>query len=522
MSFLNPYFLYFMIIPLFILSYFLFSSNKNLNKYFSKEILEKLIIKGDFLGNKGRIIIYFMSFIFMIIALARPVIFEKEQNISVQKNEVLMLIDISTSMLAKDVFPNRLTFAKNIALNFIRKLKNTNFGIVLFAKDAYLLSPITYDSQSIEYLLSNYETKTAEKSSTNIYNAIKQSVKLLEYNHDLILFTDGGDDKNIQKTLDFAKKHKLKIHVISIGLNDGIAINYNNELLKDKNNNIVISKRNDIYENLSISTNSIYIKEPYDGINGIKKLELQLNKTSKIINDMKYKDKQELFYYPLALSIFLLFIAMHSLPKKLLLLLFLLNNHELKAGIFDFYYIKKANEYKNLKDFNKSAYYFSKIDSNKALFNQANMKYFAKNYHEAIKIYEKLVIKNLKNKSDILFNIGNSYFKLKNYKKAKQAYLESLKLKNDKDVKNNLMLVNLLLNDINKKNSKNKKNKQKKKNNKGKNISKIQKNQKQMEQKEQNMDNESKKLQKKLNKKSPSIMPIPLNSTTKSIDENNW
>lgn len=536
MSFLNISFLYFMLPLLIILIYFIMNDKSRLSNFFNIEILKKITIKGDKLGSKKRLFLLFLSFVFVIIALARPVVLKDEIKQDEFRKQAIILLDLSLSMLAKDVFPNRLEFAKNNMIKLIKELSDTDFAVILFTKNAFLLSPLTYDTQNLANLISNININFTTNFGTNIENALEKATELETGAKDIIIFTDGGDIEDVKNLEKIAKKENLTIHSVIIGTEKGSAIEYQNELIKDKNKNIVITKRNDTLSLLSKNTNGVFINEPQEGNLGIQRLKEAFLSAKQTKTNINIYDKKELFYYPLAVALILQFIAFNSLPKFIFLLLILIIPFEIKASMFDFRYLDKANKEAKNKNYEKAAKEYLKIDKNEAKFNAGNMYYKAKKYDEALKIYKTLQDKNLSYENQILHNIANAEVMKKEYEKAIKSYESSLKIKEDNETRENLEYTKELLK---KQQNQNKKNQNKNSKNEEKNKQKDEQKQKgqankkeQKEKKEESLKNKSqakkevqmKKIQNELNKRSQTTMPIPLNKNKKKDEEYeaNW
>lgn len=168
----------------------------------------------------------------------------------------------------------------------------------------------------------------------------------------------------------------------------------------------------------------------------------------------------------------------------------------LKLFAFDYFTIKKADEYFQKGQYLKAAKEYLKIDSQKALLNAANSFYKAKNYQKAIQLYKQIIQKNLL--FDKYYNMGNAYAYSGNFKKAIEMYKKALKIKNDKDARYNLQILEKLLKKKPPQENKQTKNNKKQKKSKkvqSKNQNKKQKNKK--SDKKQNSNNQSSKNNKK-------------------------
>jgi len=503
--------IYLMLIPTFILMFFILTKKNSFDKYFSKEVLEKLSVSNQYFSNKARNIILFISLLFMIIALARPVINEKEYKSKQELNAVIIAIDLSKSMLANDIYPTRLEFAKKKLLDIIELSKTNALGIILFAKSSFILSPVTQDFTSLKILIENLDSGMNFDNGTNIYSTLETTNKLLKNfkNKNLILLTDGADKKEFKKEIEFANKNNINIYIIATATKKGAAIKLKNgNYLVDKKGNIVTVRLNEYIKNLSLKTNGAYINYSLDS-NDISQILNEINSKSKKqeFKEKRFKTYTELFYYPLSFGIFLLLIAFSSLPKlsfknkktiqSILFLILFFNLDKINAATFDFQTIIDANKAYKAKDYEKAAEEYKKVNkSPQAKYNQACSLYKEKKFKEAINIYKSIESDDKDLNYKKFHNLGNAYVKTQNLQEAKKAYENALKLKNDKQTKENLELVKKVLREPknskkekntsqdkkkqeNKKQNKQKKNKQKKKeqeNTKEKNIQKTKQN----------------------------------------------
>ena len=508
-----------MLIPSFILMYLIITKQSKIGSYFSKNALEKLSVSNQYFSNKARNITLFLSLIFMIIALARPVTNEKINDVKSELNAVVIAIDVSKSMNAIDIYPNRLEFAKTKLLNIIETSKSEAIGVILFAKSAFLLSAVTQDFTSLKLLINNLNTGINFDNGTNIFSTLETTQKLLKdyKSKNLILLTDGADNTDFKNEIEFANKNNINIYTLALGTTQGSVIKQEDgNYLTDSKGNIVNVKLNENIKELSLKTKGGYINFSLNN-DDINLIFNDINSKSKkeIFDDKKYKTYTELFYYPLAIGIFLLLLAFSSFPtftkNKLssivLICLFSFVNTKLNASsILDFNTIKEATQAYETKDYNKASNKFEKLDSDEYRdYNLANSFYKTNDFDKAINLYENIKSSNYDLEFKRLHNLGNSYAKKNDFQNAITNYENALKLKNDKETKENLELLKKALED--KKNKENKENKeQDKKQEPEKNDdSKENQNNEKDENKEQNKENnKSKDTQKKQEEKNQS------------------
>jgi len=138
---------------------------------------EKLIKKVKF-GRKKRFFIYLTAFIMFVIALARPVINNKEEKIPIPKKDLVIILDASKEMKCKDIYPNRFKAGIEKLNNLFQNLKLQNVSIIISDKLPYLLNPPSNDYDSIIYLLKHINTHNLFQSTiSNIDNAIQTAKK---------------------------------------------------------------------------------------------------------------------------------------------------------------------------------------------------------------------------------------------------------------------------------------------------------------------------------------------------------
>ena len=464
-EFLYPYSF---LLLVFLVLFFKKSAEFNLNP--------KIIANKQSLRFKKYILV--LAYICLVVALARPVTDKKEINTHMNIKKVVLALDISRSMLASDVYPNRLTFAKHKMEQFIDKF-NGEIAIMAFSNTAFLISPYTSDKDTLKYLLNNIDTSYITSSGTDFENLIN-TAKKMGYT-DLVVFSDGGDVKKLDTK-------GINLYVLLIGNKPSPIKLKNGELLSQNGKIVMVGINKDIlkfakFGRVATNTDS-----------DIKSLISQ--NFAKVENNKKVVVYKELFIYPLALAVVLLFMGFFSLPKKLLPVV-LLFTIQAKAGILDWYYLDKAKEAYNQGNYQKSYEVYSKFNNDEAKFNAADSLYKMKKYKQALKLYSEIKDKKLKEKS--LYNQGNCYAKMGKIDEAIKSYEESLKINpNDKDAKYNLELLKK-----HKKNNKNDKNKKQNQQNKKKNSKKQDKqnknNQNNQNKSQKNSENKNKKNDKQQN-----------------------
>lgn len=481
MQFLYPTVLFLMLIPSLILFFLIVTQKSKFEKIFDQDVLNRLSIGSSTLTKKSRNILLFISLLLMIIALARPVTNEKEQSVNQELIPIVIAIDASKSMLAQDVYPSRLKMAKKKILNLIKSSNQLSVGIIIFGQSSFILSPLTNDFVSLNFLIENFNYNLSISNGSNIFSALEASNKLLNNykSKNILLLSDGGNGSDYKDEIEYANKNNLNVYIITIATNKPTPIPTKNGYLNDKDGNIAMVKLNESIKNLSLNTGAGYTNYTLnnDDINSI--INDISKKTKKISMEVKkHKTYTELFYYPLGLALFILIIAFSSLPKikpliKMSVLLVLINNINMNASILDFNTIKEATNAYNNKDYKTASNKFKDfINTNEGKYNFANSLYKEKKYQSALNIYKDISTSDDSLEFKKLHNMGNSYVKLNDLENAKKMYEKALQIKDDKATKENLDIVNNALKNKENKNSKQNKNNKSKEKQNNKNESK--------------------------------------------------
>lgn len=189
----------------------------------------------------------------LVVALANPQWGAKREKMTAKAADVFIALDISNSMLATDVAPDRLSRAKRIAEKLIDQLKGERIGLILFAGNAYLQMPLTLDYAAALMFVKSANTGQAGTQGTLFAEVIDLAEKSFPadpgYKKVLILITDGEDQE--EGTLDLAKKaaeNGLSIFTIGVGSDEGgfIPMDYGNreDYLRDESGQIIRTKVN--------------------------------------------------------------------------------------------------------------------------------------------------------------------------------------------------------------------------------------------------------------------------------------
>ena len=318
MTFNNSEFLWLLLLLL-PLGYLLKSRGDELSGVFSKEVLQKIKLKNSALSKKWRNVFMLLAIALSIVALARPQIDNGEIKVKSSFINVVTAIDMSKSMFANDVYPNRFEFAKKKFFDSLDYFKNTKIALMGFSTQTFLISPLTQDFSSLKFLGKNLNLDYLNLQGTDILTVLKSSNELFgeEQKKILLMFTDGSDQKEFSKEIAYAKEHNIVLFIYNIGTKKGGVIKDKNGILKDKKGDIVVVKRTDKIKELAMQTGGAYMN--YSLAKGDIKLladTIQNSFKAKEEQNSTIKDRRELFYYPLALAMLFYLMSLFSIPKR--------------------------------------------------------------------------------------------------------------------------------------------------------------------------------------------------------------
>ena len=260
-------------------------------------------------------------FVFSIIAMARPQWGFEWRKIKRRGLDILVVVDVSKSMLTTDVKPNRLKRTKLAVQDLVKELKGDRIGLIAFAGDAFLACPLTEDYSGFMLSLDDLHVGTVARGGTNVGRAIEEAIT--RYNNvpskykAVIIITDGenleGDPIMEAKK---AKKKGIRIYCVGVGTKEGELIQVPDgrggmEFLKDNKGNFVKSRLNEnLLERIALITGGVYVKSSGAefGLDLIYKKELSKLEKRDIESRME-KRYYERFQIPLAVALLLLVIA---------------------------------------------------------------------------------------------------------------------------------------------------------------------------------------------------------------------
>ena len=225
MRFGDPSYFYFFwcLLPLVFFMVWGMNKKKQLTlKFCGNPLLSKLVHPGVEKRHRSKTIFIVLAILFLLLALTRPRWGYQWEDLHQRGVDVIVALDVSSSMLAEDIKPNRLERAKRKISDLLDMMEGDRIGLVAFAGTSFVQCPLTLDYGAARIFLSAIDTQLIPTQGTAIGNAIKSSVKAFRTQEKkskaLILITDGEDQTG--KALSSAKSagdQGVKIYTIGIG-----------------------------------------------------------------------------------------------------------------------------------------------------------------------------------------------------------------------------------------------------------------------------------------------------------------
>jgi Ca-activated chloride channel homolog len=449
-------------IPLMLLLYFLLLRwKKKAAQKIGDPLLVHQLTKG-FSPRKFRwkLVLFLAGFGLCAFAVAGLIKPDGTQKVNLRGIDVMIALDVSKSMLAQDIKPNRLERAKQVITKIIDNSPDDKIGIVVFAGRAYLQMPMTVDHAAAKMYLASASPDDVPTQGTVISQALKMSYAAFNPKEKtykaIVLISDGEDhDDNAIKVARQLGKEGIMVNTVGIGSLQGAPI-FDPETNADKTDsrgNIVISKLNEEeLSNIAKYGNGIYqlYTSTNEVANNIRKKLSGIGQSA--ISDTSFDTFKQYYQYFLLAALVILLIEFFLSEKRKL-------HRKVLAGLFFFFAISnsllgqnvkdeiikgnaayKKNNFTGAENFYRDALKIS--DSNTtANYNLGNALYRKENTDEAVKAYENTIENSSDNitKEKAYYNKGVAYQKAKKLPECINAYENALMLSpQDEDARQNL------------------------------------------------------------------------------------
>jgi Ca-activated chloride channel family protein len=318
MSFYHPYYLYgLLVIAAFILLYLLMKrwKQKAYKKYGDISVITRLMPDVSGVMPLLKFIALMVALAFLILALARPQTGSKLEKGKRKGVELMILLDVSNSMLAEDIKPNRLERAKQAISKLIDRLENDKIGLIVFAGKPYNQLPITADYAAAKMFLTTVSTDIVPEQGTAIGAAIDMALKSFNFqdktkNKAIIIISDGENhEDDAVEAAKTAADNGVYIHTIGMGLPEGspiplyksgVAIGFK----QDADGKTVVTKLDEqMLQEIASAGKGIYVRANNTEV-GLNKIFDEIDKMQKKEFDAKiYSDYEDQFQFFIAIAL---------------------------------------------------------------------------------------------------------------------------------------------------------------------------------------------------------------------------
>lgn len=321
----NALFLYIPLLLIVVL--FLYASYKrrsDLRKYGSPELLGAMMPEASRHRPQLKFWLTFAALCFMVLLLARPQFGTKIETVKRQGIETVIALDISNSMMAQDVAPNRLERSKNVISRLVDGFEDDKVGLIVFAGDAFIQLPITNDFISAKLFLESISPSLITRQGTNIKAAIDMATRSFTPREGvgkaIIIITDGENHEGgAVEAAKAASEKGMMVYVMGVGTPEGAPIpeGRGSDFRRDKEGNVIVTKLNEqMCQEIAAAGNGVYIRIDNTG-NAQKILQKEVDKLAKAdLDTAVYSEHDEQFQVMAWIAFVLLLLEMLLMVKK--------------------------------------------------------------------------------------------------------------------------------------------------------------------------------------------------------------
>ena len=278
--------------------------------------------------SKGRnvlkMLLLLVSLFFLVIAVARPQFGSKLKEEKSEGIEMMLVVDVSNSMLAEDFEPSRLERTKYAIGKLFEGLKQDRVGLVVFAGEAKVQLPITADYRMARAFTKRISPSLVSVQGTDLAQALSlatisfSSTTGVNRSRAIILITDGeGHSGDIMAAAEQAKAEGIRIYTIGIGTPEGAPIQIDGEFLKDEKGDMVVTKLDEeTLESIAQATDGLYVRASKQDL-GLDEVVREINAMEKSeLETLRFEEYNEQYAYALVVALVLLLLEFALLDRR--------------------------------------------------------------------------------------------------------------------------------------------------------------------------------------------------------------
>lgn len=323
--FANIEFLYLLLlIPLLVALYALAAHRRRrlVERFGNIEIMRSLM--PDFSRGRMRLkaTLFILAYMCLVFAAARPQFGSKLREEKARGVEIMLVVDVSNSMLAEDFEPNRLERTKYAINKLFEGLQQERVGLIAFAGEPKVQLPITSDYRMAQAFAKRLSPTLVGEQGTAIGKALQLAALSFssqsEKSRVIVLITDGENhEDDAVAVAQMAKEQGIRIYTIGIGTPEGAPIEIGGEFIKDENDEIVVSKLGEeMLQKIASITEGAYVRASKQDI-GLEEVVKSINQMEKSeLSTIRYEEYNEQYQYPLAVALVLLLLEFTILSRR--------------------------------------------------------------------------------------------------------------------------------------------------------------------------------------------------------------
>ena len=286
--FANPHLLWLLLLPAAAVVIHMLAAvmrRRRLARFGNMATLRELMPEVSTARNHFKFLLFIIAMILIAVAAARPQFGSKLREEKSRGVEMMLVVDVSNSMLAEDFEPSRLERTKYAIDKLFDGLKQERVGVIVFAGEAKVQLPITSDYRMAKAFAKRISPTLVAEQGTSIGKALSMAMMSFSSQSDnsrvMILITDGEThDNNALEVAQQAAEQGIKIFTIGIGTPEGAPISINGEYISDENGEMVVSKLNEqMLQEIASTTGGAYVRA--------SKQSIGLEEIVKAINEMQ-------------------------------------------------------------------------------------------------------------------------------------------------------------------------------------------------------------------------------------------
>mgnify|MGYP001102037838 FL=1 len=260
--------------------------------------------------------LFSLAFFFFVIALSGPQVGAVLKEHNTKGAEVMIVLDVSNSMLAQDYSPNRLERAKLAISRVVDKLRDDRLGLIVFAGNSFVQLPITADYVSAKMFLNTISTESVPVQGTAIGDAINTAIRSFSSQSDksraIIVITDGEnhEDDPVAAARQAAEMG-IRVFVIGVGSPEGKMIPVGGDYLRDKNGEIVVTRLDEtVLNDIASAGKGLYVRAGNSEF-GLNPIIQEISKMDdEQYNSVVFEEYDQVYMYFLSVALFFLVLEM--------------------------------------------------------------------------------------------------------------------------------------------------------------------------------------------------------------------